>query len=130
MKVRISILAAVALVAAWLYAQSSLSIAPGSTLASCPAPSAKALIFCNVAGDTANPDGAYVSANGGAYFRVSAPSSGGVTSFNGRTGVVLPASGDYKYSQLSGSPTSINCTTATISTGSTGTLNASGCTIQ
>ena len=121
------------LLAGLLLAQSSLTVSPGGTLASCPSPSAKALIFCNVAGDAANPDGAYVSANGASYFRVGQSQAGGVVTFNGRAGNVLPATGDYTYSQITGTPTSptkLSCSTAQISTGSAGTLTASGCTFQ
>ena len=55
-----------------LHSQSSLTVQPGSTLASCPSPvsGSKAMIFCNVAGDGSNPDGAYLSANGSAYVRI------------------------------------------------------------
>lgn len=117
-----------------LVSQSSLTMSTGSTLASCPTPvsSSKALIFCNVAGDASNPDGAYVSANGGAYSRVSSGGAGGVGSFNGRTGNVLPASGDYTHAQISGQitaaamPTTQTCTlTAVI--GSANTVTLSGC---
>lgn len=130
MKVQMIVLVvfAVAMMAMVLWAQSSLSISPAGTLATCPAPSSKALIFCNVAGDTVNPDGAYVSANGAAYFRVGATTAGGVTTFNGRSGNVLPASGDYKFSDLSAPPTTMVCTTASIATG--GNLTASGCTLK
>src|SRR5208337_937360 len=108
-------LAAIVLFAVLVSGQSSVTYLPGGLLSACPAPSVKALIFCNVAGDSANPDGAYVSANGASYFRVSAAAAGGVTSWNGATGAVV-----YK-------PSTINCSTATQS--NTG-LAASGCTIQ
>lgn len=111
-----------------IHAQSAMGISPGGALSTCPAPAAKALIFCNVAGDTANPDGAYVSANGATYMGPLAPATAsGVTSFNKRTGAVLPAANDYTYSQLSAPPTTITCTTFTQSnTGAVG----SGCTIK
>ena len=99
----------------FLFGQSSMSIQPGSTLAACPSPSAKALIFCNVAGDPSNPDGAYVSANGAKYFQVPQSTAGGVTSWNGMTGAVTYA------------PSSISCTTAQQSNSG---LTASGCTIK
>jgi len=110
------------------HSQSSLSISPGSTLSACPAPAAKALIHCNVAGDGSNPDGDYVSANGAAYFLVSKVGAGAVSSVFGRTGAVTASANDYKYSQLSSPPTSITCTTFTIS--NSGGLVATGCTIQ
>lgn len=116
------------LVIALGYAQSSLSISPGSTLASCPAPSAKALIFCNVAGDPSNPDGAYVSANGAAYSQVSqGAAQSGVTSFNKRTGAVVPAAGDYSYSQLASPPTTVTCSTFTQSNSG---VTMSGCVVK
>ena len=111
-----------------LFGQSSLSISPGSTLSACPAPAAKALIHCNVAGDGSNPDGDYVSENGAAYFLVSKVGAGAVSSVFGRTGAVTASANDYKYSQLSSPPTSITCTTFTIS--NSGGLVATGCTIQ
>ena len=55
-------------------------------------------------------DGLWQSLNGAAYVQVGAAAAG-VTSFNGRTGTVVPAAGDYAYSQLSSPPTSINCGT-------------------
>lgn len=45
------------------------------TLAQCVSaqpPAANGLLFCNVAGDSNNPDGMYVSANAQPYFRVAA----------------------------------------------------------
>jgi hypothetical protein len=109
--------------------QSSLTVAPGATLSTCAAPVAgsKALIICNVAGDPSNPDGAYLSANGGAYFLIQPTGAGGVTSWKSRTGAVVPQNGDYSYSQLSSPPTKISCTTVSFSnSGFTG----SGCTIN
>jgi len=51
-------------------------------------------------------DGIWVSNNGAAYFQVVASSgTAGVTSFNGRTGAVVPTAGDYSFSLLSGSAT-------------------------
>jgi hypothetical protein len=119
--------------AAWgfasMFGQSSLTVSPSGTLASCPAPSSKALIFCNVAGDPANTDGAYVSTNGAAYFLVTKGGAGGgnVATVFGRTGNVLPSQGDYSYSQLSAPPTTLSCSTASHS--NTG-LTANGCTIK
>jgi hypothetical protein len=110
------------------HSQSSLSISPGSTLSACPAPAAKALIHCNVAGDGSNPDGDYVSANGAAYFLVSKVGAGGVTSVFGRTGAVAAAANDYSYAQLSSPPTTVTCSTFTIS--NTGGLVATGCILK
>lgn len=112
-----------------LWAQSALGVQPGGVLSSCPAPVAKAMIFCNVTGDPANPDGSYLSMNGGAYAQIqTGAAAAGVTSFNKRTGAVLPTTSDYSYSQLSGPPTTLNCTTASLTT--TGGLVASNCTIK
>src|SRR5208337_4065048 len=97
-------------------AQSSLTVSPGSTLASCPSPSTKALIFCNVAGDSANADGAYVSANGAAYFRVSASVSAGVTSFNGRTGAITLTKADITGTGIAAASTTTATTTASTTT--------------
>jgi hypothetical protein len=51
-------------------------------------------------------DGVWQSINGAAYVQL-APvgAASGVTSFNGRTGAVVSAPGDYAYSQLSSPPT-------------------------
>ena len=50
-----------------------------------------------------------------------------VIAFNGRSGNVLPAADDYKYSDLANKPTSISCGTATHS--NTG-FTASQCSLQ
>ena len=124
------------MIVALAYAQSSLSLTPGSTLASCPAPvtGSKALQICNVAGDPSNPDGAYVSANGGAYFLVSAVTqANGVTSWNKRTGAVSPASGDYSFSLITGQITgsqmaaTTTCNVAFGVSGSSITATLTGC---
>ena len=104
----------------------TVSVSPAVALANCAAPTAGALLYCNVANDPANADGMYVSANKAPYFKVGA-SSGGVLSWNGRTGSVMPAANDYSYSQLSSPPTTISCTTAQQSNSG---LTASGCTIK
>jgi hypothetical protein len=122
-----AIVAGIIFVVAGMFAQSSLTVSPAGTLSSCPAPSAKALIFCNVASDPSNADGAYVSTNGAAYFLITKGGAGGnVATVFGRTGNVLPSQGDYSYSQLSAPPTKVSCSTASHS--NTG-LTASGCTI-
>lgn len=98
-------------------AQSALGVQPGGLLSTCPAPLAKAMIFCNVTGDTANPDGAYVSINGGSYAQVqTGAATAGVSSWNGLTGKVTYA------------PTQVTCSTASL-TNTTG-LVASSCTIK
>jgi len=70
----------------------------------------------------------YVALNGGPFQKATAAVASGVSSWNGRTGAVLPAANDYSYSQLSGKPTTVSCTTYTIS--NTGGISFSGCTIQ
>src|SRR5579863_126235 len=53
-------------------------------------------------------DGLWQSLSGAAYTQIGGGAAG-VTSFNGRTGAVLPATGDYSYAQLSAPPTKVNC---------------------
>jgi hypothetical protein len=70
-------------------------------------------------------DGLWVSLNGAAYAQITVTS--GVTSFNGRTGAVLPAVGDYTYTQISGTPpsaavTSVNGKTGAVVLSATTTL--------
>ncbi len=48
------------------------------------------------------PDGTTITVNNGV---ISSNAIGGVSSFNGRTGAVNPANGDYSYSQISDTPT-------------------------
>jgi len=114
--------AAALVVAVSLAAQQASVSLPSGAVTSCPPPASGQNIVCSVT------DGPYVSVNGAAYVKVTA--SSGVATFNGRSGNVLPASGDYSYSQLNGVPTSFTCTTAQISTGGSGTLTASGCTLK
>jgi hypothetical protein len=101
----------------YVHAQ-TLTLSTSTTLAGCQAaapPTKGALIHCNVANDSANPDGDYVSANGAAYFLVSKSVAAGVTSWNGASGTVTYT------------PTTVTCTTVSIT--NTG-LTASGCTIK
>ena len=89
-------------------------------------------------------DGVAFSYHGAPFVKVSAPSGGtaGVTSFNSRTGAVAPATGDYSFSQVSGSvaaaqlPASTKCnmtftlnapTTGTITNQLSGTATLGGC---
>jgi hypothetical protein len=111
----------------YISGQSSFTITPGGTLALCPAPSAKALIHCNVAGDPSNADGDYVSANGAPYFQLQKAGTGGVNTVFGRAGNVVAAPGDYSYSQLTAPPTKISCSSATHSPSG---FVASGCVIN
>jgi hypothetical protein len=82
----------------------SISFTQPTTLAGCLAPAAGALITCNVANDPNNPSGEYISANGQPYFLVQSQTTG-VTSWNTRKGAVMPALGDYSFSQISGTAT-------------------------
>jgi hypothetical protein len=64
-----------------------------------------------------------VSRNGGPYTALVA----GVSSFNGRTGAVLPATGDYTYAEISGTPptaavTSVNGKTGAVVLSATTTV--------
>lgn len=54
-------------------------------------------------------DGLWISLSGGTFTQLGAASSAGVTSFNGRTGAVVPTANDYTYSQLASPPTTVNC---------------------
>lgn len=89
-------------------------------LATCPAPVVGSNILCSVT------DGLYSSNNGLAYVKVNVQ-SGGVQTFNSRTGNVLPTPGDYAYSDLRSPPTKIACSTSSQS--NTG-FTASGCVIN
>jgi hypothetical protein len=70
-------------------------------------------------------DGLYISLNGAAYAQIAA--TAGVISFNGRTGAVLPATGDYTYAEIAGTPptgsvTSVNGKTGAVVLGATTTV--------
>ena len=109
------------LIAAALWAQNQFAVTtPPGAVTGCPTPVAGMNILCSVT------DGYYASISGAAYQPINA-TAGGVTSFNKRTGAVLPVVGDYSYSQLSSPPTTIACTTSSQS--NTG-LSASGCVIK
>lgn len=109
----------------------SIGVSPSSatTLAGCPAPAANFMNFCQVTNDPNNPAGAYVTANGVAYFLLQKAATGGnaVATVFGRTGNVVGAQGDYSYSQLSGQPTTLSCSTSSQSNSG---FTASGCTIK
>lgn len=108
----------------------SLGVTPSAAtpLSGCPAPAAGFMNFCQVTNDAANPSGAYLTANGAPYFLLQKAGSGGnVTSVFTRTGNVVAAPGDYKYSDLANKPTTISCSTS--NQGNTG-FTASGCTIN
>lgn len=98
-------------------------IAPA--LSNCVAGSASNVTFCAVGTGPSNY-ALYVSYNGAAY-QLLVPAGAGVTSFNARTGAVLPATGDYNYSDLKNPPTTISCTTSSQSNSG---FTASGCTIK
>lgn len=58
-------------------------------------------------------DGMWISTNGAAYVQVGTPATAGVTSWNGRTGAVVPTSGDYSYQMLKPGATVTVVSTAT-----------------
>ena len=62
-------------------------------------------------------DGLWVSTNGGAYSQIGVVAVTGVTSFNGRTGAVIPVPSDYP-----DAVTSVNGKTGTVVLGATTTL--------
>lgn len=96
--------------------------APTGALSTCPTPVAGANILCSVT------DGYYASISGAAYAKINVGTQqAGVSSFNGRSGNVMPAANDYKYSDLANQPTSLTCTTGTA--GNTG-IAGSGCTFK
>lgn len=68
-----------------------------------------------------------LAANGGAFAAYPGAQAIGVTSFNGRTGAVVPTANDYTYAQLATPPSTQNCTTATQSNIG---LVTSGCTFK
>lgn len=84
--------------------QPGSSVSFGTGGSTCQAPAAGTTIICGTA------TGAQISINGAAYVPLS--------------------SGMVSYSQLSGKPTAISCTTASFQSGSATPLTASGCTIQ
>jgi hypothetical protein len=106
----------------------AITIDGATLLASCPAPAAKTVVQCSVANDPANADGVYVSANGAAYFKVTAVVGTGVASFNGRAGAVVSVAGDYSYADLSAPPTTVDCSTWSVA--QNGHLTGSGCVIK
>lgn len=103
--------------------------APVATnISQCPTVAAHAAAVCPV---EATPGViSYFLWNGSAW-ATATPS--GVASFNGRTGAVVAASGDYAYSQISGTPappTSLNsCATYDLG-GNAASPNLAGCKIQ
>jgi len=103
-----------------------------TTLTGCPAPAVGSMNFCLVTNDPSNATGVYLTANGAAYFQIKAAGAAGVATFNGRSGNVLPAAGDYAFSQLTGQltaaqlPATATCTmSATV--GGSDTITLSGC---
>lgn len=89
----------------------SIGVSPSTatTLAGCPPPAASFMNFCQVTNDPGNPSGAYVTANGAAYFLLQkAGGGGGVSSVFGRTGAVVAQAGDYSYGQISSPPPMVN----------------------
>lgn len=105
-----------------------------TSLAGCAWPTSFATVTNGVAVcplNLAGQPGLAIAVNGGAFSQIPmSQASGGVASFNSRTGNVLPAPGDYSYGQISSPPTTLSCTNASLSTGTSGTLTASGCVIK
>jgi len=62
-------------------------------------------------------DGLWVSLNGAAFTQIGVVAVTGVTSFNGRTGAVIPVTGDYTYTQIAGTPPSAPVTSVNGKTG-------------
>lgn len=72
---------------------SVLSMAATAVAANCPAPIAGQTVYCFAA------DKLQVSPNGGAYVTIWPAAGGpvGVSSFNGRSGAVMPVASDYPF---------------------------------
>ena len=91
---------------------------PVTSVASCAWPTGAtytaAMALCPVNSGVASTSGLAFAFNGGTTFTLIGSSSAGVTSFNGRTGAVLPAAGDYTYAQLSSPPTSVTAGTFSV----------------
>ena len=104
-----------------------------TTLAGCPAPATGAMNFCLVTNDPSNATGVYLTANGAAYFQIKAAGAAGVATFNGRSGNVIPATGDYSFGMVSGQvsatqlPTTLTCTVTLNVTGSSQKATLSSC---
>lgn len=95
-----------------VHAQTAVPFAFATTSAThtaCPAVVTGTSQYCFAA------DGFWQSIAGAAYAQLGA-SVTGVTSFNGRTGAVTSATGDYSYAQLSSQPTSLSCPLFNLST--------------
>ena len=103
-------------------AQQFSAITPSGAVTGCPAPTSGVNILCSVT------DGYYASVAGAGYVKMTAQAGGGVATYNGRTGNVLPAAGDYTYSQLSSPPTSVDCASWAIA--QNGHLSLTSCTIK
>lgn len=82
----------------------NVSVSAGTLTATFPAASTSYVVNATVDG-TATVSGG--SSGGG-----SGDSSAGVSSFNGRSGIVVPLTGDYSYSMISGTPTNATSSVA------------------
>ena len=80
-----------------------VSVSAGTLTASFPAASSSYIVNATVDGTA--------TVSGGSSGSGSGDSSAGVSSFNGRSGIVVPLTGDYSYSMISGTPS--NATTST-----------------
>ena len=124
-------------------AQIWLSTVP---LSGCNPPKQGFIIPCSVGNDPNNTPGEYWAVDGKDYqmMPLGVVQGIGVSSFNGRTGAVIPQPNDYSYNQLANPPTKVaNCAAGSAITGNfainkdgtititlTAPLTLSGCTIQ
>lgn len=81
-----------------------VSVSVGTLTATFPAASSSYVVNATVDG-TATVSGGSSGGGGG-------DSSAGVSSFNGRSGIVVPLTGDYSYSMISGTPTNATSSVA------------------
>lgn len=93
----------VVFIAAFLMAQTTtagIGLVSAATAAQCVPIGGAAVTECGVTGD-----GLYIAVGTGPFAKVSTGGgTAGVLSFNGRTGNVTSANGDYSYGQISGTP--------------------------
>lgn len=122
-----SLLVSIALLTiAWAQANQWSTITPSGSVSSCPATAT------GQDGQCAVTDGYYFSVGGGPYQK--ALTSGSVvSSFNNRSGAVVPATGDYSFAQVSGQlagaqmPATVTCNMEVTVNGTTQTVTLSGC---
>jgi hypothetical protein len=106
-------------------ATAGLSLNAATSLSQCPQPAAGSGMWLICPVNATAGGGVYSSINGAAYALLGAGAQG-VTSFNGRTGAVVSAAGDYSYPQISGTmPFPAGCPVGTV--GPAGITFGSGC---